>query len=102
MALAVASGIDAGRLTDGEFARASAAAQYISDSCLADGPVGRVGLEIEAHCYDPAQPQRRPSWAEITDVLESLPAMPGDSIVTVEPGGAVELSGPPALGAAAA
>ena len=102
MAFAVASGMDAARLTDGEFASASAAARYISDSCLADGPVGRVGLEIEAHCYDPAQPQRRPSWDEITGVLESLPAMPGDSVVTVEPGGAVELSGPPALGAAAA
>ncbi len=102
MAFAVASGMDAARLTDGEFTSASAAAQYISDSCLADGPVGRVGLEIEAHCYDPAQPQRRPSWDEITGVLESLPAMPGDSVVTVEPGGAVELSGPPALGAAAA
>ena len=102
MAFAVASGMDAARLTDGEFTSASAAAQYISDSCLADGPVGRVGLEIEAHCYDPAQPQRRPSWDEITGVLESLPAMPGDSVVTVEPGGAVELSGPPAPGAAAA
>jgi glutamate--cysteine ligase len=102
MAFAVASGMDAARLTDGEFASASAAAQYISDSCLADGPLGRVGLEIEAHCYDPAQPQRRPTWDEITSILESLPAMPGDSVVTVEPGGAVELSGPPALGAAAA
>jgi glutamate--cysteine ligase len=102
MAFAVASHVDPARLADGEFASASAAAQFISDSCLADGPVGRVGLEIEAHCYDPAEPQRRPSWDEITDVLESLPAMPGDSLVTVEPGGAVELSGPPALGATAA
>jgi glutamate--cysteine ligase len=102
MAFAVASQVDPARLADGEFASASAAAQFISDSCLADGPVGRVGLEIEAHCYDPAEPQRRPSWDEITDVLESLPAMPGDSLVTVEPGGAVELSGPPALGATAA
>ena len=102
MAFAVASHVDPARLADGEFASASAAAQFISDSCLADGPVGRVGLEIEAHCYDPAEPQRRPSWDEITDVLESLPAMPGDSLVTVEPGGAVELSGPPAPGPTAA
>jgi glutamate--cysteine ligase len=102
MAFAVASQVDPARLADGEFASASAAAQFIFDSCLADGPVGRVGLEIEAHCYDPAEPQRRPSWDEITDVLESLPAMPGDSLVTVEPGGAVELSGPPALGVTAA
>jgi glutamate--cysteine ligase len=102
MAFAVASQVDPARLADDEFASASAAAQFISDGCLADGPVARVGLEIEAHCYDPADPQRRPSWDEITDVLESLPAMPGESLVTVEPGGAVELSGPPALGVTAA
>jgi len=98
MALAVASQLDSARLADAELASSSAAAQYIADTCLSDGPVGRVGLEIEAHCYDPAEPCRRPAWDEISDVLESLPAMPGDSVVTVEPGGAVELSGPPAHG----
>jgi glutamate--cysteine ligase len=102
MAFAVASLLDSARLTDGEFSSASAAAQFIADTCLADGPVGRVGLEIEAHCYDPADPHRRPTWDEITDVLESLPSMSGESVVTVEPGGAVELSGPPALGVTAA
>ena len=98
MAFAVASRLDSARLADAEFSSASAAAQFIADSCLADGPVGRVGLEIEAHCYDPADPYRRPGWDEITDVLESLPSMSGESVVTVEPGGAVELSGPPGLG----
>ncbi|WIM86456.1 ergothioneine biosynthesis glutamate--cysteine ligase EgtA [Candidatus Mycobacterium wuenschmannii] len=98
MAFAVASQVDPARLTDGEFASAADAAQFVSDACLADGPVGRVGLEIEAHCFDPAEPRRRPTWDEITRVLEALPAMPGESVVTVEPGGAVELSGPPALG----
>ena len=93
MAFAVASRQDSARLANDEFSSASAAAQFIADTCLADGPVGRVGLEIEAHCYDPADPHRRPSWDEITDVLESLPSMPGESVVTVEPGGAVELSG---------
>jgi len=98
MAFAVASQLDQARPAESELASSSAAAQYISDSCLSDGPVGRVGLEVEAHCYDPADPHRRPSWDEITDVLKSLPAMPGGSVVTVEPGGAVELSGPPADG----
>jgi glutamate--cysteine ligase len=102
MAFAVASQVDPARLADGEFASAAAAAEFIAGACLTDGPVGRVGLEIEAHCYDPADPHRRPSWDEITEVLESLPALPGESAVTVEPGGAVELSGPPALGATAA
>jgi glutamate--cysteine ligase len=102
MAFAVASQVDPARLAEAEFASAAAAAEFVADGCLADGPVGQVGLEIEAHCYDPAEPYRRPSWAEITDVLESLPSLPGESLVTVEPGGAVELSGPPALGATAA
>jgi glutamate--cysteine ligase len=95
MAFAVASQSDHARPTESALASSSAAAQYITDSCLADGPVGRVGLEIEAHCYDPADPHRRPTWDEITTILESLSAMPGGSVVTVEPGGAVELSGPP-------
>ncbi len=98
MASAVASQLDHARPAESKLASSSAAAQYITDSCLSDGPVGRVGLEVEAHCYDPADPQRRPTWDEITDVLKSLPAMPGGSVVTVEPGGAVELSGPPADG----
>ncbi len=102
MAFAVASQVDRARLTDGEFPSASAAAHFIAETCLADGPVGRVGLEIEAHCYDQSDPHRRPAWDEITEVLESLPAMPGRSAVTVEPGGAVELSGPPELGVTAA
>jgi glutamate--cysteine ligase len=97
MAFAVASQLDAS-LADGELASSSAVAQYIIDGCLSDGPLGQVGLEIEAHCYDPVEPQRRPPWDEITNVIESLPAMPGGSAVTVEPGGAVELSGPPADG----
>jgi glutamate--cysteine ligase len=98
MASAVASQHDPACLADGELASASAAAQHIVDTCLTDGPVGRVGLEVEAHCYDPAEPLRRPTWDEITEILQSLPPMPGGSLVTVEPGGAVELSGPPAHG----
>ncbi|UQX11200.1 ergothioneine biosynthesis glutamate--cysteine ligase EgtA [Candidatus Mycobacterium methanotrophicum] len=101
MAFAVASEQDPASPAGG-LADSSAAAQHITDCCLSDGAVGRVGLEIEAHCFDPANPHRRPSWSEISDVLASLPAMPGGSVVTVEPGGAVELSGPPLQGACAA
>ncbi len=83
---------------DMAIADSSAAADYIADGCLIDGPLGRVGLEVEAHCFDPADPFRRPSWDEITGVLKSLSPLPGRSAVTVEPGGAVELSGPPCDG----
>jgi glutamate--cysteine ligase len=85
-----------------ELADSSAAAQYIADGCLLDAPVRCVGLEVEGHGYDPADPYRRPSWREIADVLEHLPELPAGSAVTVEPGGAVELSGQPADGALAA
>ena len=88
----------ASETNEAEMASSTAAAQYIAESCLADAPLGSVGLEMEGHCHDPADPYRRPSWAEISDVLEPLPALPGGSAVTVEPGGAVELSGPPVDG----
>jgi glutamate--cysteine ligase len=85
-----------------EMADSSTAAKYIADGCLADSPLRRVGLELEGHCHDPADPHRRPRWGEISHVLERLPSLPGGSAVTVEPGGAVELSGPPVEGVAAA
>jgi len=81
-----------------EMADSAAVAKYIADGSLVDAPLGRVGLELEAHCHDPADPHRRPSWDEIASVIDRLPALPGASRITVEPGGAVELSGPPADG----
>ncbi|MDY6997483.1 MAG: ergothioneine biosynthesis glutamate--cysteine ligase EgtA [Actinomycetota bacterium] len=74
---------------------AETAAEYVVTQCLTDGPVGRVGLEVEAHCYDLSDPHRRPGWDELTATIAQLPPLPGGSTVTVEPGGAVELSGPP-------
>ncbi|GBG35952.1 ergothioneine biosynthesis glutamate--cysteine ligase EgtA [Mycobacterium montefiorense] len=99
---AAASQLDAARPADSELTSSEEAAQYIADGCLIDGPLGRVGLELEAHCFDPVDPYRRPSWDEITEVIEQLPALPAGSAVTVEPGGAVELSGPPENGVAPA
>ncbi|WP_245234230.1 ergothioneine biosynthesis glutamate--cysteine ligase EgtA [Mycobacterium sp. PS03-16] len=85
-----------------EFLSAADAAEYISATCLQDGPVGRVGLEVEALCYDLSDPRRRPDWHEVTDAIVAVPPLPGGSRITVEPGGAVELSGPPADGALSA
>ncbi|GAB7142048.1 ergothioneine biosynthesis glutamate--cysteine ligase EgtA [Mycobacterium riyadhense] len=95
---AAAAQLDRVRPLEAEIVDSSAAAQYIADGCLVDGSLGRVGLEMEAHCFDPADPFRRPRWDEITDVLEWLSPLPGGSVVSVEPGGAVELSGPPVDG----
>ena len=81
---------------------AYSAAEHIGQTCLADGPVGRVGLEVEAHCFDLTDPMRRPDWDELTDAIAGVPPLPGGSAITVEPGGAVELSGPPMDGPVAA
>jgi glutamate--cysteine ligase len=81
---------------------AQSVAMHIGEECLRDGPVGQVGLEIEAHCFDLADPMRRPSWDELTEAIGTVPELPGGSLITVEPGGAVELSGPPFDGAVAA
>ncbi len=74
---------------------AEAAAEHVAEQCLVDGHVGKVGLEVEAHCYDLTDPSRRPGWDELTETIAALPRLPGGSTVTIEPGGAVELSGPP-------
>jgi glutamate--cysteine ligase len=81
-----------------ELASASDAALRMADECLTDGPIGQVGLEIEAHCFDLADPMARPTWERLTDVIATVPPLPGRSAITVEPGGAVELSGPPCDG----
>ncbi|BBY26382.1 ergothioneine biosynthesis glutamate--cysteine ligase EgtA [Mycolicibacterium sediminis] len=86
---------DARQRRQREFADADEVALHIGGDCLRDGPVGTVGLEIEAHCFDLADPMRRPGWDRLSDVIATVPALPGGSAITVEPGGAVELSGPP-------
>jgi glutamate--cysteine ligase len=95
---AAASQLATARPDEPDMASSSTVAQYIADTCLVDAPLGHVGLELEAHCFDPADPHRRPSWDEITEVMELLPPLPCGSRITVEPGGAIELSGPPADG----
>lgn len=96
VALAVPVRADAARVAPVEFTSAEQAAAFIEAACLHDGPVGQVGLEIEAHCFDLADPLRRPGWDELSEAIAAVPTLPGGSRITVEPGGAVELSGPPA------
>jgi glutamate--cysteine ligase len=88
-----------GNTGDAPITSTTEAVGYLEENCLADTEVGRVGIELEAHCFDIDDPYRRPGWQEISDVIDSLPELSGGSVVTVEPGGAVELSGPPLDGA---
>ncbi len=83
-----------------EIARAHIAGAALTPS--PGGADGRVGLELEFHLVDLADPGRRPSWAEVSALAGGAPPMPAGSSVTVEPGGQLELSTPPRLGVAAA
>jgi glutamate--cysteine ligase len=82
---------------DLEHARARVAA-----AALGDAPVGRVGLEVEGHLVDLDHPQLRVPWSRVVDTPRRMPPLPGGSRLTVEPGGQLELSGPPGRDAVAA
>ncbi len=72
-----------------------AARQLIAGGAFARSTVGRVGLELEFHLVDLAQPGKRPSWVDVQTLLGGLPPMPRGSAVTCEPGGQIELSTAP-------
>ena len=79
-----------------------AAHAHIAARAFTPGPGGRVGLELEFHLVDLRAPGRRPGWPAVQALLSGLPALPGGSRITVEPGGQLELSTPPAVGVVAA
>jgi glutamate--cysteine ligase len=78
------------------------AVDAVTAAALRPGPIGAVGLELEGHLVDLVGPGRRVTWPRIRAVLDELGPLPGGSRVTLEPGGQVELSGPPLAGVAAA
>jgi glutamate--cysteine ligase len=73
-----------------------AARRHVAEAALTDSPGGRVGLELEFHLVDLMHPARRPTWAEAQTLAASIGALPSNSLVTLEPGGQIELSTPPA------
>ncbi|WP_345713468.1 glutamate-cysteine ligase family protein, partial [Kineococcus glutinatus] len=75
--------------------------QHIASRGLRAGPVGAVGLELERHVVDTAEPVRPVAWERLTGALSGV-LPPSGSRVTLEPGGQVELSTPPLPGVAAA
>jgi glutamate--cysteine ligase len=78
------------------------AVEHVTRAALRSSPPGPVGLELEGHLVDLDAPGRRVPWARIRTLIDALPPLPGGSLVSLEPGGQVELSGPPARGVAAA
>jgi glutamate--cysteine ligase len=77
------------------------ARQLAADAALTDAPIGPVGLELEAHLVDLDRPDRPVPWDRSSAALAALPRLDGLSAISCEPGGQVELSGPPAAAAPA-
>ncbi len=72
------------------------AREHVTSTALVPDGGGRVGLELEFHLVDLTAPARRPGWAEVEALAAGLAPMPHGSPVTLEPGGQIELSTPPA------
>ena len=71
-------------------------------AALEDSGIGPVGLEIETHLVDLDAPGDRVPWPRVEAMLAVARTAAGRNAVTVEPGGQLELSGPPAPDVAAA
>jgi glutamate--cysteine ligase len=67
-------------------------------AALAPSAIGPVGLEIETHLVDLDAVADRVSWDRVDPLPVALGAAAGRCAVTLEPGGQLELSGPPESG----
>jgi len=70
---------------------ADAAREHVARTALRPGRPGTVGLELERHVVDLADPGSRVGWDRLTRVVGGFEA-PAGSRLTLEPGGQVELS----------
>jgi ergothioneine biosynthesis glutamate--cysteine ligase EgtA len=71
----------------------AAAIEHVRSAALIAGPVGTVGIELEQHVIDLARRDRRPDQDRVAEGTAG--DLPCGSRVSFEPGGQVELSGPP-------
>jgi glutamate--cysteine ligase len=65
-------------------------------AALTPSVIGAVGLEIENHLVDLDSVADRVAWNRVDPIPETVYAAAGRCAVTLEPGGQIELSGPPA------
>ena len=79
-----------------------AAVEHIAGSALTNGSVGCVGLELESHLVDLGAPGEPAPWDRLARFVTAAAPLPGGSRITLEPGGQVELSAPPASDVASA
>jgi glutamate--cysteine ligase len=65
-------------------------------AALTPSVIGTVGLEIETHLVDLGCVADRVTWDRVDPMPPAVRAAAGRSAITLEPGGQLELSGPPA------
>ncbi|MCW2611338.1 MAG: glutamate--cysteine ligase [Actinomycetota bacterium] len=92
--------------TSARVAGAEDAEAYVASTCFKTGPPRLLGVELEWFVHDTRNPRTELSAGRLAAALgPHLPATLGDrpssplpcgSVVTVEPGGQVEISSPPA------
>ena len=80
----------------------AAAYAQARSAALAESDVGLVGLEVESHLVDLSSVADAVPWSRVAAITKVIDTVASRSAVTVEPGGQVELSGPPEPGIAAA
>src|SRR5580704_13028309 len=69
-------------------------------AALAESVIGAVGLEIESHLVDLDHVADPVPWKRVEAIAAVVGKVAPGSAVTVEPGGQIELSGPPEAGVA--
>ena len=72
------------------------ASRRIYETALTDSVVGTVGLEVETHLVDVSDVSQRPTWQRLAPAIAPEATRLRASVISVEPGGQVELSGAPA------
>lgn len=100
MAVVSAFAVDA--VDQAEPLTAAAAYDQARAAALAETEVGLVGLELETHLADLESVADAVAWSRVEAMTKLIGTVAGRTAVTVEPGGQVELSGPPEPGIAAA
>ncbi|HVB43354.1 MAG TPA: ergothioneine biosynthesis glutamate--cysteine ligase EgtA [Streptosporangiaceae bacterium] len=78
----------------------AAAERLIGTSCFKTGPPGLIGAELEWLVGDAADPSLPVPFDRLREVLTTLEypgSLPGSGLLTLEPGGQVELSTAPAM-----
>ncbi len=76
----------------------AAAYAQCRDAALAESAIGAIGLEIESHLVDLDHVADPVPWERVEAIAAAVERVAPSTAVTVEPGGQIELSGPPEAG----